>query len=100
MVVRNNGALTLEVSDVSGQKRVRASDVEPDTLVGDFIRGAVERMGLPRSSTSGEPFTYHARLEREGRHLNAAERVGEALRPSDRIVLHPNVDAGARGPQD
>lgn len=94
MVTRTNGSLVLEVSDVSGQKRVKARGVQCDALVGEFVRGAVGRMGLPRISTNGEPFTYHARLEREGRHLHASERVGEALRPDDRIVLQPNVDAG------
>jgi hypothetical protein len=38
--------------------------------------------------------TYHARLDREGRHLQGAEHVAEAVRPGDRLVLQPNVDAG------
>jgi hypothetical protein len=50
-------------------------------------------MELPRNA-AGRPVTYHARLDREGRHLHATETVGEALQPNDRIVLQPNIDAG------
>ena len=87
--------LTLEVSDVTGQKLVRARGVEPDASVGELIRGVLSRMGLPLRSDNGEPFSYQARLEREGRHLNSTEKVGEALQDLDKIVLQPNVDAGA-----
>jgi hypothetical protein len=43
---------------------------------------------------SGRPLTYHARLEREGRHLHASERVGDAVQNGDKVVLQPNIDAG------
>jgi hypothetical protein len=39
--------------------------------------------------------SYQARLEREGRHLNAAERIGDALERGDKLTLQPNIDAGA-----
>jgi hypothetical protein len=39
--------------------------------------------------------SYQALLEREGRHLHAAERVSDVLEPQDRIVLQPNIDAGS-----
>jgi hypothetical protein len=51
-------------------------------------------MNLPRQDTSGAPLTYHARLEREGRHLHASERIGDALERKDRLTLQPNIDAG------
>ena len=40
---------------------------------------------------------YFATLEREGRHLLGSEKLFEALRPNDRLVLTPNIDAGAHG---
>ncbi len=88
--------LTLEVSDVSGQKLVRARDVQQDSSVGELIRSVLAKMGLPDRSANGEPYSYQARLEREGRHLNRSERVGDALQPHDKITLQPNIDAGAQ----
>lgn len=86
--------LTIQVSDVSGQKVVRVSDLQPDATIGEVIAGLLPQMTLPRNDTSGRPLTYHARLEREGRHLHASEVAGQALEQEDRIVLQPNIDAG------
>jgi hypothetical protein len=44
----------------------------------------------------GRPLDYSARLDREGRHLNSSEIVGDALKEGDEIVLTPNIDAGGR----
>jgi hypothetical protein len=52
------------------------------------------QMNLPQNDVSGRPLTYHARLEREGRHLHASERVGDAVQNGDKVVLQPNIDAG------
>ena len=43
-------------------------------------------MQLPKSDIGGRPLTYHARLEREGRHLHASELVGEALQEQDMFL--------------
>jgi len=51
-------------------------------------------MKLPRLGSGGRPLTYHARLEREGRHLHATEVVGEALQPKDRLMIQPTIEAG------
>jgi hypothetical protein len=98
-------AMTLGVraSDVSGQRTVRASAISPDATVGDLVRGLLSKMRLPRNDSAGRPLTYRARLEREGRHLNGGERVGECLRDDDHTLLQPNIDAGAgrdREPSD
>ena len=85
-----------EVSDVSGQKMVRVSNVADDATVSELIRGVLRGMQLPQNDAAGRPMTYHARLEREGRHLQASERVADALLPGDRVVLQPNVDAGGK----
>jgi len=50
---------------------------------------------LPRNDGAGRPLVYHARLDREGRHLHGSETVGEALKPGDKVVLTPNIEAGA-----
>jgi hypothetical protein len=87
----------LEVSDVSGQRKLTASDVPPDTTVGELIEGLLAEMRLNREDSTGRPVAYRARLEREGRHLHASELVGDALHTGDELVLHPNIDAGGPG---
>ena len=89
-----SGPLTLEVTDVSGQKVVEARDVPLDCTVDELIKGCLPTLDLPRTTAAGEPVSYQARLEPEGRHLHASERVGSTLRTSDRVRLLPNVDAG------
>ena len=86
--------LGLRVSDVSGQKTVRASAVPVSFTVGELVQKLIAKMGLARNDVEGRPLHYQARLEREGRHLNGAETVGDALREDDEIVLTPNIDAG------
>jgi hypothetical protein len=83
-----------EVSDVTGQKVLAVADVPEHATVGELVRGLVPRMRLPASDTAGRPLTYHARSDREGRHLLGSERVADAVQPGDRVVLQPNVDAG------
>ncbi len=86
--------LSLEASDVSGQHRVRVADIRRDTTVGELVRGLVGRMGLPSKDSEGRDVAYHARLEREGRHVHASETVNDALREDDRITLQPDIQAG------
>jgi hypothetical protein len=87
-----------EVSDVTGQKVLSVSNVPDDLTVSDLIQGLVGRMRLPANDAAGRPLSYHARLDREGRHLQGTERIHESVLPGDRVVLQPNVDAG-RGAQ-
>jgi hypothetical protein len=88
--------LDILASDVTGQTVVNvgidASDREMS--VGELLDGLVPRMKLPRLGNGGRTLTYHARLEREGRHLHATEVVGEALQPKDRIMIQPTIEAG------
>jgi hypothetical protein len=88
--------LDILASDVTGQTVVNvgidAGDREMS--VGELLDGLVPRMKLPRLGNGGRPLTYHARLEREGRHLHATEVVGEALQSKDRIMIQPTIDAG------
>ncbi|TMA32304.1 MAG: hypothetical protein E6J79_19185 [Deltaproteobacteria bacterium] len=93
--------LGLRVSDVSGQKAVRASAVPASFTVGELVQKLIAKMGLSRNEmglarndVEGRPLNYQARLEREGRHLNGAETVGDALSEDDELVLTPNIDAG------
>jgi hypothetical protein len=86
---------SFEVTDVTGQKVLEVSGVPEDVTVSDLIRGLVERMRLPPNDAAGRPMSYHARLDREGRHLQGTERVRDSVQPGDRVVLQPNVDAGA-----
>ena len=87
-------SLGLRVSDVSGQKTVRASSIPVSATVGEIVDGLLAKMGLARIDAQGRPLNYYARLEREGRHLNGSETVGEALQEGDELTLTPNIDAG------
>jgi hypothetical protein len=87
-------SIDLQASDVSGQKLANAKSVPADSTVGELVQGLLVEMKLPRNDVAGRPLSYHARLEREGRHLHASEVVGDALQEQDRIVLQPNIDAG------
>jgi hypothetical protein len=93
-VAEKIGSIGLRISDVSGQKSAEAKGVPADSTVGELVHGLLGSMRLPRNDVTGRPLTYRARLEREGRHLHASERVGDALQENDRLVLQPNVDAG------
>jgi hypothetical protein len=84
----------LRASDVTGQKRVRASAVPGDLTVGELVQGLIERMQLAPNDADGRPLDYQARLEREGRHLLASETVADALRDDDELVITPSIDAG------
>jgi hypothetical protein len=87
-------ALDLEVTDVTGQKSIHVADLASDATVGELIKASLEEMSLPQNDVSGRPLVYHALLEREGRHLKGPEIVSETVQTGDRVVLHPNVDAG------
>jgi hypothetical protein len=87
--------LGLRASDVSGQKAVRAPAVPASFTVRELVDRLIAKMGLARNDVAGRPLDYQARLEREGRHLNGAETVGDALREDDALVLTPRIDAGA-----
>lgn len=88
--------MNVRVRDITGQKagRLEIDAGSREATVGEFIDDALNDMSLPGTDAHGQPLAYHARLEREGRHLNRAERVGDALRDRDELVLHPNIDAG------
>jgi len=84
----------LRVSDVSGQKAVRASSVPASLSVAELVQKLIAKMGLSRNDVEGRPLHYQARLDREGRHLHGSETVGDALREDDAITLTPDIDAG------
>jgi hypothetical protein len=86
--------ISLTVSDVSGQKVFRVPQAPQDATVGELVQSLLSQMNLPANDSNGQPLAYQARLEREGRHLNAAERVGDALEAGDKLMLQPNIDAG------
>jgi hypothetical protein len=91
----DDGAIgLLEISDVSGQKGATVRNLPGDTTVGELIETLLRELDLSHDDPDGRPVTYQARLEREGRHLLASERAGDALQSGDRLVLQPNIDAG------
>jgi hypothetical protein len=86
--------MPLRAADVTGQRLVDVKDAPTDATVGELIDGLLPRLNLPRNDNGGQPLTYHARLDREGRHLHASELIGETLQPNDRLVLQPEINAG------
>jgi hypothetical protein len=94
-MTQKNGGIALQASDVSGQKVVNVTNVPGDSSVGELVQALLVQMKLPKNDVGGQPLTYHALLEREGRHLHASESLHDALKPSgDRVILQPNIDAG------
>ena len=83
-----------EISDVTGQKVLAVSGIPTDATIEDLVRDFIGRMRLPAQDTGGRVLTYHARSDRQGRHLLGSERVADAVEPGERVVLQPNVDAG------
>lgn len=86
--------IALQATDTSQQKVANLTGVPTDATIEELINDLLQEMHLPKNDANGDPLNYHARLEREERHLHASEIVGEALHENDRIMLHPNVDAG------
>ena len=85
--------IAVTASDVSRQK-VRALDgVSPDRTVGELVDDFLRELNLPVKDPEGHPLTYHALLERESRHVNASELVGDALTHGDRLTIQPVIEA-------
>ena len=83
----------ITASDVTGQ-RTGSVRAQREATIGEWVDGLVNKLGLRRKDRDGNPYVYRPRLEREGRHLNPGEIVGEVLQEADHVVLHPNVNAG------
>jgi hypothetical protein len=83
-----------EISDALGQKVLAIRQLPSDTTVGELVANLTRQLGLPPSDPEGRVLTYHARSDREGRHLHGTERVADAVQRGDRVVLQPNIDAG------
>lgn len=86
--------LTLEASDVSGQKKAKVGNVPLRASIGELVSSLLAKLNLPRNDSQGHPLRYQALLEREQRHLLDSEVIGESIKEDDRIVLQPNIDAG------
>ena len=72
--------IDIEASDVSRQKHAKALGVPPDSTIGDVVRSLIARMRLPRNDQDGAAIHYQPLLEREGRHLQSSELVGDVLK--------------------
>ncbi len=88
--------VSLRARDVARQRLVRVRGVPVEATVGEVVEALVgSRMNLPRTDAEGRPLVYHARLDREGRHLHASEHIGDVIREeTDTLVLQPNIQAG------
>jgi hypothetical protein len=80
--------VSIQASDVSGQKILNVPNIPLDATIGEITHGLLAKMNLTES------VPYQLRLERQRRHLHASERVADALETGDKVVLHPSIDAG------
>lgn len=87
-------AITFQASDFTGAHGATFRDFPGNTTIGDMVRRIVQSLGLSARDRDGREVAYQARLEREGRNLNASETVADAIRTGDELVLQPNIDAG------
>lgn len=94
MATTNPLGLMLDATDVSQQKVRRVSNIGPEVTVRELTDALLIEMNLPQNDPDGRPLTYQVLLEREGRHLQSWERLGDAVKPGDRVVLQPNIEAG------
>ena len=89
--------ISFYASDVSGQKTATVKNVPLEATVEDLLTGPLlNDMNLPKNDSEGRPLTYHPLNVNAGRHLRLTESVREAIKPNDRIVFQPDVDAGSR----
>jgi hypothetical protein len=92
--ITSEKTVNLRASDVSGQKEFTVSKVPRDSTVGELVNSLLAKMDLVLQDAAGRSLNYRARLDREGRHLNGSELVGDALESDDHIVLQPTINAG------
>lgn len=88
--------VSIRARDVSGQRAADVPDLPADFTVGEMVKGLLASMKLPENDADGRAVNYHPLLEREGRHLQSQEVVGEVLHENDEIVMQPNIDAGTK----
>ena len=87
--------ITLKARDLSGQRTYAVRDIPADTTVEELVASLIRRMRLPVVDAGGAANSYQAYLERDGRHLRAADSIEEArLVDGDQVTLHPDVQAG------
>lgn len=88
--------ISIKARDLSGQRTYAVRDIPPDTSVEELVATVIRRMRLPVADAGGAANAYQAYLERDGRHLRAADSVEDArLVDGDEITLHPDVQAGS-----
>ena len=86
--------LRMTAADVYAQKEATYNSAPAEATVREMVDSAVMDLQLPRHDAHGQPLVYYARLEREGRQLNGGERLGDALRSGDRLVIVHQIQAG------
>jgi hypothetical protein len=86
--------MEIEALDVTGQRGHKYFPRDPDASIGQMIEELVAEMDLPVHDAEGGITTYQARLERDGRALNAAEKLRDTVASGDRVFIEPDISAG------
>lgn len=94
MASTKTATLEIKVSDASKQRVRTVEDVSQEATAAELVQSLIDDLSLPRNDRMGRSLSYRAMLRREGRHLNAAERVGDVVQDGDWLVMTPNIDAG------
>jgi hypothetical protein len=89
-----NATLEIEALDVTGQRAHMYRSEDPDTSIAQMVEDLVAEMDLPVHDAEGGVTAYQARRERDGRALNAAEKVRDTVVSGDRVFIEPDISAG------
>jgi hypothetical protein len=87
-----SATLTLNFEDYTGQ-RIRASEIQPDTLVNEVLHAVTGDLILPDIDDDGRPVAYHATTD-DGVVLNPSDRIGDLVRDEQTVNLTKTVTAG------
>ena len=84
----------IKVSDVTQQKKARVRELSRQATIGELVRALLGRLGLVTVDAVGNAIQYRARLDGDGRNLNAGELVGDVLKSGASLTLVPKIHAG------
>lgn len=89
------GAITVEVWDVTGNKKVKA-ELPDDESVDRVLILLINKMNLPRFTPDGQLMSYKFHHKASGRQLLDNETFYQAnVRNGDVIRIQPEITAGS-----
>ncbi len=88
------GAVTVEIWDATGNKKVNA-ELPDDEQVNRILILLIDKMNLPRYSPDGQLMSYKFHHKASGRQLLDDETLGRAgVHDGDILRIQPEITAG------